>query len=75
MLLSADPPSRDGLRTTFQGLLNLALARGRGAPTRCGLGPGTVAAVDAVAYDHPDADADCITAAYDAFHREHEATG
>jgi hypothetical protein len=24
-----------------------------------------------VAYEHPDADADCIAAAYDAFEREH----
>jgi len=24
-----------------------------------------------VAYHHPDADADCIAAAYDAFDREH----
>ena len=36
-----------------------------------GLGPDTVAAIREVAYEHPDADADCIAAAYDAFEREH----
>ena len=36
-----------------------------------GLGPGTVAAIAAVASEHPDADAALITAAYDAFDREH----
>ena len=67
----AKPPSPDELRATFQGLLNQALTRGRAARTNCGLGPGTLAAIDVVAYDHPDAEADCIAAAYDAFYREH----
>ena len=67
----AEPPSPDELRTAFLGLLNQALTRGRAARTNCGLGPGTLAAIDMVAYDHPDAEADCIAAAYDAFYREH----
>ena len=67
----SQPPSADELRATFQGLLNLALTRGRATPGSCGLGPQTRAAIDAVAYDHPDAEADGIAAAYDAFEREH----
>ena len=69
--VQAEPPSPDELRTTFQGLLNQALTRGRLTHTNCGLGPGTLAAIDVIAYDHPDAEADCIAAAYDAFYREH----
>jgi hypothetical protein len=42
------------LRKAFQGLLNLALTRGRAASD-----------------DYPDAEADDIAAAYDAFDREH----
>ena len=67
----SEPPPADDLRTTFQGLLNLALTRGRATSGCCGLGPRTRAAIDVVAYDHPDAEADCIAAAYDAFEREH----
>jgi hypothetical protein len=67
----SEPPSRDELRTTFQGLLNLALTRGRATSGCCSLGLGTRAAIDVVAYEHPDAEADCIAAAYDAFDREH----
>ena len=67
----AEPPPRDDLRVTFQDLLNLALIRGRAAPRCCGLGPSTIAAIDAVAYDHPDAEADRVAAAYDAFANEH----
>ena len=52
-------------------MLNLALTRGRLAPSCSGLGPDTVAAIREVADEHPDADADCIAAAYDAFEREH----
>jgi len=68
----AEPPSYDELRTTFD-LLNLALTRGRATPARCALGPSTLAAIDVVAYDHPDAEADCIAASYDAFRQEHGA--
>ncbi|HEY2197297.1 MAG TPA: hypothetical protein VGH69_06270 [Mycobacterium sp.] len=67
----SETPSRDERRTTFQELLNLALTRGRATSDCCGLGPGTRAAIDVVAYDHPDAEADCVAAAYDAFDREH----
>ena len=66
-----EPPSVAVLRETFQRVLNLALTRGRAAPSHCGLGPETLAAIDVVAYDHPDAEPDSIAAAYEAFDREH----
>ena len=67
----AEPPSPELLRSTFQGLLNLALTRGRVASSSCGLGPNTLAAIDVVAYEHPDAEVESIAAAYDAFDHEH----
>lgn len=67
--MSTDPP--DDLRLAFQELLNLALIRGRATPSSCVLGPHTCAAIDLVAYDHPDAEPECIAAAYAAFDREH----
>ena len=67
----AEPPSPEQLRATFQALLNLALTRGRVTSSSCGLGPNTLAAINVVAYEHPDAEADCIAAAYDAFDHEH----
>jgi hypothetical protein len=69
--MSAETPSRQQLRATFQRLLNLALTRGRVTSSSCGLGPNTLAAINVVAYEHPDAEADCIAAAYDAFDHEH----
>jgi hypothetical protein len=66
-----EPATPGERRQTFQGMLNLALTRGRAASSCCGLGPETVAAIDKVAYMSPDADPDCIAAAYDAFEREH----
>src|SRR6476620_4327781 len=71
----AEPPSPEQLRSTFQGLLNLALTRGRVASSSCGLGPNTLAAINVVASDHPDAETDCIAAAYDAFDHEHAKPG
>jgi hypothetical protein len=62
-------PSR--LRIAFQEMLNLALTRGSFTANPCGLGPATIAAIDAVALEHPDAEAASITNAYDAFQREH----
>jgi hypothetical protein len=67
----AEPPTPEELRLTFQGLLNLALTRGRLTPPCCGLGPGTLAAINVVAFEHPDAEAELIADAYDAFQREH----
>lgn len=67
----ADPPRPDDLRLRFEGLLNLALTQGSWDSSTSGLGPRTLAAIEAVARDHPDADADQITNAYDAFQREH----
>jgi hypothetical protein len=66
----AEPPAPEQLRSIFQGLLNPALTRGLVTPSSCGLGPNTLAAMNVVAYDHPDAEADCIAAAYDAFAHE-----
>lgn len=66
-----ETPAQDELRGVFQVLLNNALIRGRMGADASGLGPGTVAAIAAVANEHPDADATVINAAYDAFDREH----
>ena len=66
--MSAQPPE---LRGSFQAMLNLALTRGSFTATPCGLGPATIAAIDVVALEHPDAEATSITDAYDAFQREH----
>jgi hypothetical protein len=68
-MVMSEPP--DELRRAFQGLLNLALTRGRATPPCCDLGPGTRAAIDRVAGEHPESDADSIVAAYDEFQREH----
>jgi hypothetical protein len=69
-MVMSEPP--DELRQAFQGLLNLALTLGgRATPSPSDLGPGTRAAIDVVAREHPDADADSIAAAYDEFQREH----
>jgi hypothetical protein len=69
--MPAEPPRPDELRTTFQRLLHLALTRGRVTSSNTGLGPATLAAIDAVAHEHPDAEAELIAAAYDAFRLEH----
>jgi len=66
-----DTPTPDPLRGVFQDVLHGALTRGRMTAGVSGLGPGTVAAIAAVASEHPDADAAVIAAAYDAFDREH----
>jgi len=56
----AEPPSPEQLRSTFQGLLNLALTRGRVASSSCGLGPNILAAINVVASEHPDAETDAL---------------
>ncbi len=66
-------PTNDELRVNFQVLLNNALTHGRAASRECGLGPATVEAINAIAYDHPDAEAEAIAAAYDMFSAEHAA--
>ncbi len=55
----------------FQQLLNLALTMGRMPSATCGLGPATVAAIDVIAREHPEAVTQLITDACDAFKREH----
>lgn len=66
----AQPPAACS-RAEFDGLLNSALAYGESPTTATSVGPKTLAAIEAVAREHPDAGADDITAAYDAFVGEH----
>ena len=69
--VSVDPCRPNGLHSTFHEVLNLALTQGRFTSSYSGLGPDTRAAIDVIAYDHPDADAETIAAAFDAYQREH----
>ena len=69
-MLAPMPPV--GLRSTFQDLLNDAIIGGQVPPEMSGLGPDTRAAIDAIAHQHPEASADLIADAFDAFTREHE---
>ncbi len=61
------------LRGAFQDSLNCAIARGQRPSRRLGLGDGTCEAIEAVAYEHPDATPAQIADAYDSFAREHGA--
>jgi hypothetical protein len=61
------------LRGAFQDSLNRAIARGQRPSRWLGLGDGTCEAIEAVAYEHPDATAAQIANAYDSFAREHGA--
>ncbi|MDZ4236440.1 MAG: hypothetical protein U1C73_22405, partial [Dietzia sp.] len=61
----------DDPRWVFQTKLNAALIQGQILSTSATLGPQTCAAIDAVARAHPDASAEEIALAYDAFAREH----
>lgn len=70
-MVLTESPSVDQSRLLFDRLLTLAITRGQRCGRGCALGPGTVAAIDAIADNHPDADAADITAAYDAFLDEH----
>jgi hypothetical protein len=63
------------LRGVFQESLNCAIAHGQRPSRWIGLGDRTRVAIEAVAYEHPDATADHIADAYDAFARDHEASG
>lgn len=65
------PASPRDFQAVFQQLLNLAWTLGRIPPTTCGLGSATLAAIDAIAREHPEAVTELITDAYDAFKREH----
>lgn len=44
----AEPPSQEDLRSSFEGLLNLALTRGCVMPASCGLGPDVTGVVESV---------------------------
>lgn len=68
--MSQHTPSSQQRQDIFKQLLHVVLTSGR-MPRACSyLSPETVAAMKSVAHQHPDADAHCIAAAYDAFHRE-----
>ncbi len=56
---------------TFRELLTAAITAGRRPPHTALLGPASWAAIDAVAREHPDATADHLVAAHDAFTFEH----
>lgn len=58
-------------RVMFQQLLNTAITLGGMPPADARLGPDTLAAIGLVAREHPEAPADLIASAYDAFGREH----
>ncbi|WP_159233286.1 hypothetical protein [Mycolicibacterium vanbaalenii] len=58
-------------RSAFEAMLTAALVAGRTPAASTVLGSQTWAAVDAVARAHPDATAEEIAVAYDAFAREH----
>lgn len=59
------------LRQRFQDALNAALISGSSPSRSLGLKPRTLAALTRVSAAHPDATADHIAAAYDAFEHEH----
>jgi hypothetical protein len=58
-------------RTRFTEALGAALTDGIAPAPDTGLGPRTMAAIAAVAADHPEAAPAASTAAYDAFRTEH----
>ena len=60
------------LRTAFQDSLNRAIVHGQCPSRWLGLGDRTRTAIEAVALQHPDATADHIADAYDAFAGEHD---
>jgi hypothetical protein len=62
------------LRERFQDALHNAITRGRNPLGELGFGPRTQAAVRLAAAEHPDAGADLIADAYDAFAQEHCVT-
>jgi hypothetical protein len=61
----------EDLRDAFQESLNCAIAHGRRPSRWIGLGDKTFSAIEAIAQEHPDATANHIAGAYDAFAREH----
>jgi hypothetical protein len=70
LVMCAEPPLTE-LRHRLQGLLNAALAKGRAPSGDAGLGPRTMAALAAVADQHPEATPEHIAHAYDMFLTEH----
>ena len=66
--------STDLVDRTFRDVLNQAIIAGRRPRRTALLGPGTWAAIDALAREHPDATAHHLAAVYDAFQREHRDT-
>jgi hypothetical protein len=70
LLVVTEVPTHDP-RADLQTALNAALIHGQMVSTSTHLGPHTSTAIDAVARAHPDATAEEIALAYDAFAREH----
>ena len=68
--MPSETPSEDP-RWVFQSMLNLAIVGGQLPSVGTTLGAQTRTAIDSVARAHPDATADEIAIAYDAFEREH----
>lgn len=64
--------SNNQLRNRFTEALNNAITLGASCARMRELGPRTRAAIDSVAMEHPDATADEIASAYDAFRAEHD---
>lgn len=62
------------LYSAFQESLNRAITHGQRPSRWIGLGEETRSAIEAVAQEHPDATADHIADAYDAFARDHQPT-
>jgi len=73
-LLSDDAPTEDA-RAVFDHALLSALTEGRLPGPSGALGVNTLAAIEAVARDHPEAAAELINDAYDAFQREFGVVG
>ena len=65
-------PSPAELRQRFQQLLNAAIADGHVPDSDAGLGPRTLAAITQVSREHPEATADQIASAHDAFRHDHQ---
>lgn len=68
--MTAMPLSRDA-RTAFEQALLCALTEGRIPSARGDFGMATWSAIEALARQHPEAEAVLISDAYDAFEQEH----
>ena len=69
--LADDPDPQPDSTSQFHRVLHRALADGRPLPAEARFGPGTRAAVNQLAQEHPYAPTELINSAFDAFDREH----